>query len=114
MERKERKLISQILRLCEKQYRKGFQHGAHFAMIEGDTTKADAFRHLGADQDYRKMMWPETGRVETKAMQAQVLSAECAMAEMDELNRLLCDYGGAVDATAEDIAEALATINRPQ
>ncbi len=114
MEQGQRKLIRQVMRLCEKQYRKGFQHGAHFAMIEGDTTKADAFRHLGADQDYRKMMRPETGRVETKAMQAQLLSAECAMAEMDELNRLLCDYGGAVDATAEDIAEALATINRSE
>ena len=112
MEQGQRKLIRQVMRLCEKQYRKGFQQGAHFAMAEGDTAKADAFRYLGMDQDYRKMMRPDTGKMETKATQAEQLSAECAMAEMDELNRLLCNYGGAVDATAEDIAEAFATMNR--
>ena len=102
MTQNERKLIRQVMRLCEKQYRKGFQQGAHFAMTEGDTTKADAFRDIGSKQDYRQFMLPE-GVLRSGKYHATQLSGECAMPDMEELSCLLEEIAD-VDMNAEEIA----------
>lgn len=85
-EKLKRKLISQIQRLCEKQYRKGFQQG-FYASEEKQMTKeqVDEFRQKGVTQDYKKLVWPQKKQDE---MAKDRLLAEMEMNDMDELKLL--------------------------
>jgi len=60
-----KKIIKQIERLCEKQYRKGFQQG-FYACDNSEMTKAqvDKFRCTGENQGYLNVLHPHTGRKE--------------------------------------------------
>lgn len=86
-----RKIIEQVLRLAEKQYRKGFQHGAHQAVGLGERQQADDFRRAGEANGYTRPIDQE-GRVWSKWVMAERLSAECVMENMDELRELLDAY----------------------
>jgi hypothetical protein len=81
-----KKLISQIQRLCEKQYRKGFQQG-FYASNEKQMTKeqVDEFREKGSAQDYKKLFWPQTKQTE---IARDRLLSEMWMKDMDELKSL--------------------------
>lgn len=85
-EKLKRKLISQIQRLCEKQYRKGFEQG-FYASEEKQMTKkqVDEFRQKGVIQDYKKLVWPQTKQDE---LAKDRLLAEMEMKDMDELKLL--------------------------
>lgn len=85
-EKLKRKLISQIQRLCEKQYRKGFQQG-FYASEEKQMTKeqVDEFRQKGVTQDYKKLVWPQNKKDE---IAKDRLLAEMEMKDMDELKLL--------------------------
>lgn len=85
-EKLKKKLISQIQRLCEKQYRKGFQQG-FYASEEKQMTKnqIDQFRQKGIIQDYKKVVWPQTKQNE---IAKDRLLAEMLMKDMDELQSL--------------------------
>jgi len=58
-----RKIVRQICKLAEKQYRKGFQQG-YLASKENRLTEGqvDRFRFDGADQDFTKVIDPHSGR----------------------------------------------------
>lgn len=77
------KLIKQIERLCEKQFRKGFQQGFH-ACCNGELTVAQVnkFRHDGIVQNYSKVKQPHNGRIE---IAKQRLLTEMQMKDMNEL-----------------------------
>lgn len=85
-----KKLAKQILRLCEKQYRKGFQQGFH-TCINKDMTKeqVDNFRFKGIDQDYKEVRWPHNGLKENPYSR---LLAEAQMSDMDGLIFLLGEF----------------------
>ncbi len=87
----EKKIIEQVLRLAEKQYRKGFQHGAHQAKMLGGHAEADAFRAAGEANGYRRPI-DQDGRVWSKWYMAEQLSAECSMDDMDDLRDILDAY----------------------
>lgn len=80
------KLISQIQRLCEKQYRKGFQHG-FYASSEKQMTKeeVDQFREKGSIQNYKKVLWPQTKQ---EQIATDRLLSEMDMKDMEELQSL--------------------------
>ena len=81
------KLIKQIGRLCEKQYRKGFQQGYYARMDNRLTPKrVDYFRLKGAEQDYKKVVSPFTGQ---KWTSIDRLNMEMYMKGMDELIRFM-------------------------
>jgi len=79
----DKKIIKQIQRLCEKQYRKGFQQG-YYACDENNISKkqVDDFRNKGSIQNYSKVIDPLTGRPEDSLTR---LSAEMGMSDMEEL-----------------------------
>lgn len=83
----QKKIIKQIERLCEKQYRKGFQHG-FYACDEKKITKkqVDKFRQDGMIDNYSKVVNPLIGYSEVPL---ERLSVEMKMADMDELYRFL-------------------------
>lgn len=86
----EKKLVKQILRLCEKQYRKGFQHGSlHATNIKDSIYKSQEFRDRGSKQDYKKSVSPFTKQKVNLLVQLMV---ECQMKDMDELISLFYDY----------------------
>ena len=82
------KLVKQICRLCEKQYRKGFQHG-YFACKENILTENEAneFRWKGAIEEYRKVECPLHWN--SKANPIDRVYAETAMEDMNELRCFL-------------------------
>lgn len=85
MENKE--LVEQILRLCEKQYRKGYHHG--FIASEDkilSLKSVERFRDRGTLQDYKVVEHPLNRRV-TKAINR--IDSELAMPDMKELIALL-------------------------
>lgn len=77
------KIVKQILMICEKQYRKGFQQGFE-ACKENKITqnKVDSFRHKGAKQNYSKVVNPIMGYSEVPIIR---INAELMMDKMDEL-----------------------------
>jgi len=83
----QKKLIKQIERICEKQYRRGFQQG-FYACENKELTKeqVNAFRFNGMVENYSKVVQPHTGIEEVA--QDRLLS-ETAMPEMTELRLLL-------------------------
>ena len=93
MTNNERKMVSQLLALCEKQYRKGIQHGAIEALESGSTKSADAFRFKGVSLGYKKHDWYNwPGAKEEGAKEfAMRMAAECPGG--DELSMLLIEYG---------------------
>jgi hypothetical protein len=88
--KEEKKLVEQIKRLCEKQYRKGLQHGVGLAIEKGWTEKnAQIFRWVGERQGYKKVRRPENA---FPIGNDKFLVGECAMKDMEELSRLLQNY----------------------
>lgn len=84
---KSKRIKEQIFRLCEKQYRKGFQHGFYACMDDEMTQdEVDDFRGRGISEDYKKVMYPQSKH---KVSSLERLSPEMAMPDMVELERLL-------------------------
>lgn len=83
----QKKIIEQIYRLCEKQYRKGFQQG-FYAHHENKLTKekVDKFRENGMKENYSKVVNPFMGYSEVPSIR---ISSEIAMPNMDELRSFL-------------------------
>jgi len=83
----QKKIIKQIYRLAEKQYRKGFQQG-FYACEEKKLTieKVDEFRKKGMTENYSKVVNPLMGYSEVASHR---ISAEIAMPDMDELRQFL-------------------------
>jgi len=83
----QKKIIKQIYRLAEKQYRKGFQQG-FYACEEKKLTKekVDKFREKGMTENYSKVVNPLTGYLEVSS---NIISSEIAMPEMEELRQFL-------------------------
>jgi hypothetical protein len=83
----QKKLIKQIARLCEKQFRKGYQHGFGDCKDNLITEKqVDKFRFDGSTQGYKKVINPLHGMKEDAI---ERLLAESAMSDMKELRLLL-------------------------
>jgi hypothetical protein len=82
-----KKIIKQIYRLCEKQYRKGFQQG-FYACNEKKLTKekVDKFRENGMIENYSKVVNPLMGYSEVPSHR---ISSEIKMPDMNELSRFL-------------------------
>jgi hypothetical protein len=80
-----KKLYSQILRLCEKQYRKGFQQG-FYACQNNQITKEQVakWRDNGARNGYMEMIDPLTHR---KIDAHSQLEAESWMGKTDEIRQ---------------------------
>ena len=77
------KIIKQIKRLCEKQYRKGFQQGFYACKDNEMTVEAvNKFRRKGADENYSQVVQPHTGRKNGNSFN---LFAELAIPDMEEL-----------------------------
>lgn len=83
-----KKILSQMARLSEKQYRKGYQHSLH-DRSKGNMTlkKANAYRCRGARELYKKVENPITKEQEKNSI--EILSQESQMLEMEEINILL-------------------------
>jgi len=79
-----KKLKKQIERLCEMQYRKGFQHG-FIACIEHKLTlkKVNKFRSDGYEQGYQKSICPITKR------KVSITDETWCMPNMEDLDELL-------------------------
>ena len=81
------KLTKQIERLCEKQYRKGFQQGFLASQNKLMTQKqVDNFRTNGAKEGYSKVVSPTTKQ---KLTAKNILLSEINMPNMDELKLFL-------------------------
>lgn len=77
----------QIYRLCEKQYRKGFQQGFHASHFNKLTLEeVNEFRAKGAEQDYKKVVNPLMGYSEVPS---ERIKAELSMSDTDELFEFL-------------------------
>lgn len=77
------KILKQIERLCEKQYRKGVQHGSLLPSMK----EANAFRDHGMQNGYRTHEWAlGPGKDEPYIDR---LMAECSMEDMAELAMFL-------------------------
>ena len=82
----ERLLVKQVMRLCEKQYRKGFQQGFEACRQQMMSANKVAFwRTRGAMDNYRFCDDPRTG---AKLQQIDLLLAEMRMTAMSELKDL--------------------------
>ena len=83
------KIIKQIERLCEKQFRKGFQQGYH-ACKNNELTQeqVDKFRDNGMTENYSKVIQPHNGK---KQVAIDRLLFEIHMPNMEELRNLLND-----------------------
>jgi hypothetical protein len=80
-------LVKEICRICEKQYRKGYQHGVGDSK-EGFVTEAQAnqFRYDGIAENYSKVVYPPFFK--QKFDPVGRVSPELAMADMEILNTL--------------------------
>tara|TARA_R100000501_G_C2597328_1_gene95448 strand:- start:226 stop:507 length:282 start_codon:yes stop_codon:yes gene_type:complete len=82
----EMKIIKQIERICEKQYRKGFQQGFYACKNKELSEKqVDEFRSKGIADNYSKVIQPHTG---IKEIAKDRLLTEMAMPEMIEIHNL--------------------------
>tara|TARA_Y100000310_G_C20397669_1_gene675861 strand:+ start:178 stop:525 length:348 start_codon:yes stop_codon:yes gene_type:complete len=103
----EKKLIKQIRRLCEKQYRKGFQHG--YMACDKDLLspqQASLFHIEGEEQGYKQMRNPFTNQIR-KYMDIPSVEVD-DMVEIDSL--LACEYliiteDKAIDLIVEKLLE---------
>jgi hypothetical protein len=91
---KMRKLIFQIYRLCEKQYRKGYQQGYYAGCDnpDGPTDEINEWREEGAESGYRNFIDPHTGQLESEDRRIAQIVSECAMDDMEEIVELLRLY----------------------
>ena len=80
-------LAKEICKICEKQYRKGYQHGVGDHK-DGLVTEKQAgnFRHKGSIQGYEKVVYPP--HFKGKCDSFERVSVELAMQGMDLLNYL--------------------------
>ena len=80
-------LVKEICRICEKQYRKGYQHG-FFHGKEKLVNEDDVnnFRWKGSDQNYSKVTYPPNFK--NKENPVSRVSCELAMPDMDILQSL--------------------------
>jgi hypothetical protein len=80
-------LVKEICRICEKQYRKGYQHGVGDSK-EGLVTEdqANQFRYDGIAENYSKVVYPPFFK--QKYDPVGRVSPELAMADMEILNTL--------------------------
>lgn len=84
------KLAYQIARLCEKQYRKGFQQGFHTCINKQMTKEqVDEFRFKGMVMDYCEVRWPQNNHRQNPFDR---LIAESAMPNMNELIAILREF----------------------
>jgi len=83
-------LISQIQRLCEKQYRKGLQHG-FYASVNKELTmqQVNKFRLSGESENYSIVKSPFSGTTERPK---ERLLAEMQMTDMDQLIELFNQF----------------------
>lgn len=80
-------LKKEISRICEKQYRKGYQHG--YVHTKADLVTAEQvtnFRVKGEKQNYSKVLFPPHFVTEEKA--SDVILAELAMSDMAILKNI--------------------------
>jgi hypothetical protein len=85
-----KKLVKQIARLCEKQFRKGYQQGYGACKDNLITEKqVDKFRFDGIIQDYKKVVNPV---FKYKEDAIERLLAESMMSDMQELITLFHIY----------------------
>ena len=83
----QKKIITQIERLCEKQFRKGFQQGYHTCKNNEMTQEeVDKFRENGMKENYSKVIQPHNGR---KEVAKDRLLSEISMSDMSELREFL-------------------------
>ena len=83
----QKKIIKQIERLCEKQFRKGFQQGFHACENKELSKKqVDDFRFKGMSENYSKVVQPHNGR---KEIAIDRIMAEIVMPDMNELRNFL-------------------------
>ena len=80
-------LVEEICRICEKQYRKGYQQGS-FHTRKGLVTEkqVDDFRYNGISQGYSKVVYPPF--FEQQANPVLIVSGELAMQDMELLQYL--------------------------
>lgn len=83
------KLALQVLRLCEKQYLKGLQHGAEGVVSK---EKARRMRDTSSLHRYKLREDPKTGEKYTATEYADMMQAEANMAGMNELKQVLEAY----------------------
>lgn len=81
------KLKEQIFRLCEKQYRKGLQHGVHYVSGKYTTKeKIDQFRTDGMIERYKVCVDPVNRMLLNQDM---IIMSELNMSDMSELRIFL-------------------------
>jgi hypothetical protein len=80
-------LVKEICRICEKQYRKGYQHG-FLDSKKGVVTETQVtnFRGDGILENYSKVVYPPHFKRREKPMDR--ISVELAMPDMEILNAL--------------------------
>ena len=80
-------LTKEICRICEKQYRKGYQQGVtHLKKGLVTEKQVDDFRGKGSEQNYSKVIEPPYFKREENPINR--ISAELAMPDMEILNSL--------------------------
>lgn len=83
-------LVKEICRICEKQYRKGYQQGFHYGnkgwVIEEQVTD---FRLKGNIQNYSKVVYPPNFK--TKDDPVSRILPELRMPDIEILNSLFSD-----------------------
>jgi hypothetical protein len=86
-----KKLVKEICRICEKQYRKGYQHGFTDGK-ENLVTKEQVnnFRGKGIDQNYSKVVYPPDFK--NKINPVRRVFDELAMPEMELLQALFSEF----------------------
>ncbi len=80
-------LAKEIARICEKQYRKGYQHGV-CDCVNGDTddAKAQKFRTKGMLDNYTKIVSPLDFSAKTERF--DIIKSELSMSDMEILSIL--------------------------
>jgi hypothetical protein len=84
-----KKLALQVLRLCEKQYLKGLQHGAS-GLVSRE--QAQRMRDTSSIHRYKKRQNPFNGCEYTSEEYATMMAAEANMIGMAELIEVLRSY----------------------
>jgi len=84
-------LVQEICRICEKQYRKGYQHGfTHGADNLVSKDDVNNFRWKGSEQNYSKVVNPLNFK--SKENPISRVTAELGMQNMDILNSLFREF----------------------
>lgn len=91
-------LVDEICRICEKQFRKGYQHG-FFHGKEGlvSEKQVNEFRWKGSEQDYKKVIYPPY--FNQKVNPVERILPELSMSEMEILQELFHEVQEEVSST---------------